>query len=301
MTLNQFNIFCAVAEEKSFSKAAKRLHLTQPAISGQVKALENTYNLCLFQRTPSGVNLTEAGNIVYQYAKQIHHILEGMEDSLAILAKNQPCRLVVGASTVVGSYPLPCTIWVFKEHQPQANIQLEVENSSVILQKIKSASLDFAIIEGSVDDEDIVQLNCLTDEMALVVPNVEPWIYRGNITLDELLTLPLIIREEGSGIRSVIENELKKQGVSISNLNVFTEMSKLQSIKSAIEAGHGLSILPKLTVRKELYTKTLKALPVQGLNFELTCKIIYHKNKFLTDIAKDFIRLITDPEQRAFC
>lgn len=301
MTLNQFNIFCAVAEEKSFSKAAKKLHLTQPAISGQIKALENNYELCLFKRTPSGVDLTEAGKIVYQHAKQILHIIEGLEHSLAILTKKQPCRLAVGASTVVGSYPLPCTIWVFKEHHPQVNIQLEVENSSIILEKIKSVSLDFAIIEGPVNDENIVQKNCLNDEMALIVPYVEPWIDRENITVDELLTLPLIIREEGSGIRSMLENELKKKGVSINNLNVFTEMSKLQSIKSAIEAGHGLSILPKLTVRKELYTKTLKALPVQDLNFEITCKIIFHKNKIHTDIAKDFIRLIIDPEQRAFC
>ncbi len=301
MSLNQFNIFVAVAEEKSFSKAAKKLHLTQPAVSGQIKTLENTYGLSLFERTPSGVDLTEAGKIVYLHIKQVLHILKAMEHSLAALTNQQPHRLAVGASTVIGSYPLPCAILTFKEHHPQVNIKLEVNNSSTILEKIKSVSLDLAITEGPVNDEDIVQINFLTDEMALIVPYVEPWIYRESITLDELLTLPLILREEGSGIRFTLENELKKRGVSSSNLNIFTEMNELQSIKSAVEAGHGFSVLPKMAVHKELYTKTLKALPVQGVNFELACKIIYNKNNILTDIAKEFISLITDPEKRTFC
>lgn len=301
MTLNQFTIFCTVAEEKSFSKAAKKLHLTQPAVSGQIKALESTYGISLFERTPSGVILTNAGKLAYQHIKQILHIHEGMEHSLASLAKEQPCRLVVGASTVVGGYPLPCTIWVFKERHSQANIKLEVENSISILEKIKTASLDLAIIEGPVNDKDIVQINCLTDEMALIVPYVEPWVDRDKITLDELTSLPMIIREEGSGIRAVFENELEKKGLSLRNLNVFTEMGNLESVKSAVEAGHGVSILPKMTVRKELYTKTLKALPVQGLNLELNCKIIYHKKQILTDIAKTFIKLVIDSEDRAFC
>ncbi|MFZ5639538.1 MAG: LysR substrate-binding domain-containing protein [Bacillota bacterium] len=301
MNLNQLQIFCTVAEEKSLTKAAKKLHLSQPAVSGQVKAMEALYNLCLFERTSQGVELTAAGELAYRYAKQLLHIHDDMKLALEVLSCSQPCHLTVGASTVAGGYPLPCSIYVFKERHPQANIRLDVANSATILEMVRTASLDLAIIEGPVNDEDIVIKPCADDEMALVVPYAEPWIDAGEITLDELKGLPLIIREQGSGTRSVLEESLAGHGLSLNDLNIVTEMGNLGSIKSTVEAGHGVTILPLITVRKELYTKMLKALPIRDLELKLNYKVIYHRNRIISEIAKTFIRLVTDPEERAFC
>ncbi len=301
MNLNQLQIFCTVAEEKSLTRAARKLHLSQPAVSGQVKMMESVYNLCFFERTNQGVELTAAGELAYRYAKRLLHIHDDMKQSLEAMSRSQPCHLTVGASTVVGGYPLPCSIYVFKEHHPQANIKLDVANSATILEKVRTASFDLAIIEGPVNDGDIVVKPCADDEMALVVPYVEPWIDADEITLDELKGLPLIIRELGSGTRTVLEEALAGHGLSLNDLNIVTEMGSLDSIKSTVEAGHGVAILPLITVRKELYIKMLRALPIRGLELALSYKVIYHRKQILSEIAKAFIRLVTDPEERAFC
>lgn len=301
MNLNQLQIFCTVAEEKSLTKAAKKLHLSQPAVSGQVKVMESVYNLCFFERTNQGVELTPAGELVYRYAQQLLHIHDDMKDALGVMSRDQPCHLTVGSSTVAGGYPLPCSIYVFKERHPQANIKLDVANSATILEKIRTASLDLAIIEGPVNDEDIITKPCADDEMALVVPYVEPWIYVSEITLDELKDLPLIIREQGSGTRTIFEEALTRHRLSLNNLNIVTEMGNLGSIKSSVEAGHGMSVLPLITVRKELYTKMLKALPIRDLELKLNYKVIYHRKQIISEIAKAFIQLVTDPEERTFC
>lgn len=301
MNLNQLQIFCTVAEEKSLTKAAKKLHLSQPAVSGQVKIMESSYNLCLFERTNQGVELTAAGELAYRYAKQLLHIHDDMKQALEGMSRTLPCHLTVGASTVVGGYPLPCSIFVFKECHPQADIRLDVANSATILEKVRTAALDLAIIEGPADDEDMVVKPCADDEMALVVPYIEPWINMSGVTLDELKGLPLIIREQGSGIRSVLEESLAGHGLSLNDLNIVTEMGNLGSIKSTVEAGHGVTILPLITVRKELYTKMLKALPIRDLELKLNYNVIYHRKQIISEIAKAFIRLVTDPEERAFC
>jgi len=301
MNLNQLLSFCTVVEEKSLTKAAKKLHLSQPAVSGQIKAMESAYNLCFFERTNYGVELTPAGELVYKYSKQLLHIHDDMKQALEVMSKSQPCHLTVGASSVAGGYPLPCSIWIFKERHPQTNVKLEVANSATILERVQTASLDLAIIEGPVNDENMVIKPCADDEMVLVVPYVEPWIYANEVTLNELKGLPLIIREHGSGIRTVFEEALAGHGISLNDLNIFTEMGNLGSIKSAVEAGHGVSILPVITVRKELYTKMLKALPIRDLELKLSYKVVYHQKQIISDIAKAFIQLISDQEERAFC
>lgn len=301
MSLNQFQVFCIVAEEKSLTKAAKRLHLSQPAVSAQIKALESNYQLPLFDRTNQGVSLTPAGDVVYQYAQQLIHIHEDLEHALDALTKTKPCQLVVGASTVVGGYPLPCSIWVFKEQNPLACVKLEVANSIEILEKVKTAALDLAIIEGPVSDEDIVIKPCGEDELVLITPYSDPWINTKQISLEQLCQIPLILREQGSGIRSILEKALEDQGLKIDNLQVYTEMGNLGSIKSAVEAGHGVSIVPRMTIRKEAYTKMLKIFPISELNLKFTYKIIYHQNQILSEVAKAFIQLITDPKERNFC
>jgi DNA-binding transcriptional LysR family regulator len=301
MNLNQLHVFCTVADEKSLTRAAKKLHLSQPAVSGQVKAMESLYSLCLFERTNHGVELTSAGEVVYRYARQLINIHDDMKQALEAMSCAQPCHLTVGASTVVGGYPLPCSIFVFKERHPQASIRLDVANSAAILEKVRTAALDLAIIEGPVDDAEVVVIPCADDEMALVVPYIEPWINMSEITLKGLQGLPLIIREQGSGTRSVLEAALAGHGLSLNDLNIATEMGNLDSVKSAVEAGHGVAVLPLFTIRKELYTKMLKAIPIRDLELKLNYKVIYHRNQIISEITKAFIRLVTDPEERAFC
>lgn len=301
MSLSQFEVFCTVAEEKSLTKAAKRLHLSQPAVSAQIKALESNYQLPLFQRTNQGVTLTSAGEIVYQYAQQLIHIHEDMEHALDAFTKSKGSQLVVGASTVVGGYPLPCSIWIFKEQHPEAIVKLEVANSANILEKVKTAALDLAVIEGPVETNEIIVKPCGEDELVLITPYIDPWVNLEHITLTQLRQIPLILREQGSGLRCILEKALADQGLKVDDLQVYTEMGNLGSIKSAVEAGHGVSIVPRMTIRKEIYTKMLRALPITELDLRFTYKIIYHQNQILSDVAKAFIQLVTDPNERNFC
>ncbi|MCG0278707.1 MAG: LysR family transcriptional regulator [Thermanaeromonas sp.] len=297
MNLAHIQAFCTVAQVKSISEAARILHISQSSLSYQIQLLENDLDAELLTRTNKGVELTEVGEIVYEYGQTLLKLVENMKRDIESWKSGHE-RLIVGASTSIGSYALPCTIYTFKEKYPGANIRLLVANREETIQRLLERSIDLGLIEGPVEVPGLVTRGVAEDELLLIVnPN---WEGSDTVTLKELSTLPLIIREEGSGTRQTIERALQEQGLSLQDLNVVLELNSNDAIKSAIAAGHGVSLLSRLTVKAELGSGTLKALRVEGISFRTTFNIVYHRGKPMNSLQKRFCRFILS-NPKAFC
>lgn len=296
----QLKVFCMVTRSQSFSKAAKLLHMSQPAVSNHIKNLEEYYQGHLFDRTPYGVVLTKAGKVFYDYALKILELQDEMEQHLETVLQRESNQIIVGASTTIGNVSLPCSIYLFKEEYPEVNIRLEIANSDEILRKVMSDQVDFGVLEGYHESPDLNAIPVTSDELVLIVsPNHSN--DESFISLEDFLKKPIILREDGSGTRKILANALAKQGHSINDLNVITQMTTIDAIKSAVEAGLGEAVVPRLAVRKEAYLGSLKALKITGLDMPLNFNVIYPSKKPLSTTAKRFIKSLSDPEERFLC
>ena len=296
----QLKIFCMVTQLQSFSKAAKMLHMSQPAVSTHIKNLEEYYQGQLFERTPHGVTLTGAGEVFYNYAQKILELQDQMEQELEKVLQRESNQIIVGASTTIGNVSLPCSIYLFKEEYPEVNIRLDIANSEEVLRRLMAGEVDIGVIEGEIEPKDINAIPVTSDELVLILPPNHPHV-GDKMSIEEFIKHPLILREDGSGTRKILSGALERHGCSVNDLHVITEMTTIDAIKSAVEAGLGGAVVPRLAVRKEAYLGTLKVLTINDLQMPLTFNIIYPVNKPLSTATKRFIKFLTDPDERFLC
>jgi len=297
---NQLKIFCMVTRQQSFSKAAKLLHMSQPAVSTHIKNLEEYYQGQLLTRTPQGVMLTKAGEVFYNYALKILDLQDEMEQQIETVFKHENNQVVIGASTTIGNVSLPCSIYLFKEQYPEVELCLNIANAEEVLSMVMSDVVDLGVVEGDSVSSTLKAIHVTSDELVLIVPPQHP--AEGDvISLQDFLKQPLIMREDGSGTRKILENALARHGYSVNQLNVITEMKNIYAIKSAVEAGLGGSVMPLLAVRKEAYTGTLKVLRIIDMDMPLIFNIVYPNSRPLTTKAKLFIKFLTNPEESCLC
>lgn len=306
MKLAQLEAFYAVIKAGSISEAARQLHLTQPALSLQIRELEEYFQAQLLERTNKGIKPTTAGELVYNYAQKLMSMKEALNSEIKKLQDDANPVLRVGAATVVGGYALPCSIYAYKEKHPYADIRLTVAPSKVILEALLEGGLDVAVIEGPpFEPQNTVaeKLLCRTighDELVLVAsPELVP-AEKTEITLEELRTLPLITREKGSAIRISLEQALAGCELPLPELNVVMELNSLEAIKASVGAGKGFAVLSYLSVRKELYYRTFKSLAVEGLSAKSTFTLLHHKRIFSSLLEKTFIDFMRS-KNRSFC
>ncbi|MGB9813770.1 MAG: selenium metabolism-associated LysR family transcriptional regulator [Thermovenabulum sp.] len=300
MNVNLLKTFVTVTECGTLSKAAEKLFVTQPALSQQIKQLENYFSVQLIERTNKGINLTEAGKILYHYASKVVKLCEDLEKEMDTLRLSISGLLVVGATSAIGGYAVPCSIFIFKEKYPEANIKLRVGNKRQVEEELKNGLIDVAVIEGKRPKGEIITEEIATEELLVIAPNNDCWSNKSSITLEEFLKEPLIMREQGSGTREIIKETFESLGIKISDLNVVMELSSIDSIKAAVEAGHGISIMPAIALKKELYNKTLVALKIEGVNIQQKIYVAYKEDKLKNKLAKAFIHFMRLPS-RGFC
>ena len=301
MQISQFEIFMMVSRLKSFSKAAKLLYMTQPAISNHIQAMENYYGTKLFNRHSHGVSLTKAGEVVYTFAQKILSNHDAMEKEIdrVLNIKNQ--NLIVGASSNVGNYALPCSIWTFKEKYPEVNIRLEIGNSATIVQQVLDNKVHLGVLEGPVEHDDLKIIPVFSDHLILIAPPSGKWLKRDSITLKELRRESLLIREEGSGSRRIWENLLEEAGMSLNDFKIAAEMGSIDAIKSAVESGLGVSVASRVSVQKELRRGSLREIKIEGIPSSIQFRVIHRVELDEPSLATRFIRFLGSPEERSFC
>ncbi len=296
MNIEQFEVFRTIAQAKSFTKAAKILNFTQPAISSQVKTLEQNLNTTLFERCNTGVKLTEAGRKFYEYGERILAIYAEMEREIANISGHNKEFINVGASYTAGNYFLPASIITFKELHDNVHIRLDIGHSNDIINSIKDRSLDLGVIEGdSYSDKDLDVYKVKSNELVLIAPPYNRWFTSHMVTLEELMQVPFIAREEESSIRHFLDSNLKSQGISFQDFNIVTEISNFDAIKEAVMRNKGISLVPLPVVQREITEGHLTRLEVKGLELAWDMKVIVRANETLTGLKEEFLEFITDP------
>ncbi len=260
MADRRLQVFQTVARLLSFTKAAEELHMTQPAVTFQVRQLEEQYNTRLFDRTHNRISLTEAGRTVYESAIHIFELYAEMDNAVRELTGDVGGVLILGASSTIAEYMLPVLLGDFKKEYPDVSIRLKVSNSDGIVSQVENNTIDMGVVEAPVNNKNLVVEVCRTDELVLIVPPDHELANRETVSPKELVNYPFICREEGSGTREVmLESMSADGGGSAGDLNVVMELGSLEAIKGAVEAGMGISVLSSATIVKELKLETLVA------------------------------------------
>jgi DNA-binding transcriptional LysR family regulator len=286
---HKLKVFCTVAETKSFSKASEIIHLTQPAVSLQIQALEEVYETKLFDRTSSTVMLTPAGEILYKYAKEILTLFASAEKDIGEITGLVKGSISVGASTTIGNYVLPSVISDFKRKNLKIKIHLQVGNTKRIVDFLNAGNIDLGIVEGDVSKYKIKTEKLIADELCLIVPMNHPWAKKKEVSIFDILKEPFIFREEGSGTRQVIEKYLSKRGISPHKMKITTILGSTEAIKEAVENGTGLSIVSKWAVRGERRYGSLDIVKFKEGKMLREFSLIFSRTSIMSYAAEEFL------------
>ena len=290
MLSDSMRVFITVADKKNFSKAAKALSLTQPAVSFQIQTLEQYYQTMLFDRVNRHVKLTAAGELLLDYAVHMNNLQAELERNMQQLTGHVKGELLVGASTTIGEYILPYVVGAFKQEYPDVNATIQIMNTNDIAENVNNKSFDLGIIEGPVElTENMESIAFLEDELVLAIPSDHPFAAKESITLEELKTLPYITREPGSGSRLIFEQALIDADFDIEELHMVMELGSTTSIKSAIMGGLGISTISKWAIQDLVKTGKVAALTIEGLTLKRTFNIILNNEKFHSEATGKFL------------
>jgi DNA-binding transcriptional LysR family regulator len=260
MADRRLRVFHTVARMLSFTQAAEVLHMTQPAVTFQVRQLEEHFNTRLFDRSHHQLRLTDAGKRVLFYADQILALNTEMEEAVRAVSGVVCGVLLLGASTTIAEYLLPSLLGRFQQAFPELTIRLWVGNTERIVAWVKADEVDLGIIEGPVVSEQLAVTWCRTDELVVLTPPGHPLAHRPHIRPAALFNYPFIAREAGSGTREVIAHYLEAMGLKPDALPIAMELGSPEAIKRVVGTGLGLSILSRATASKELRLGHLAAI-----------------------------------------
>lgn len=296
INFHQLHIFYTVAEKGSFSGAAQALHMTQPAVTMQIQSLEEYYGTKLFVRSTKKIELTEAGRELLTYAKRSIELVKETDLAMSKFTHKLQGRLFLGASLTVGEYILPRILGPFNERFPNISIQMKIMNTTQILDCLLKYQLTFGIIEAQVVHPDVHTEPVLKDELQLVVPSAHPLAKAESTTIDEVLQYPFILREQGSGTRQVMEEEFIRHGIHPQELKIVMELGSTGAVKSAVEAGLGITFLSRSAVRHELALGVLRMVPVEDIRFERYFYATYVKSNLLPISAVTFLTFLREQD-----
>jgi len=288
MADRRLQVFHAVARLLSFTKAAEALHMTQPAVTFQIRQLEEHFNTRLFDRTHNRISLTDAGSKVYEYADRIFELYGEMENAVREMTGEISGALTIGASTTIAEYMLPTLLGDFKKKYPEVTIHLKVSNSEGIVSMVENNAIDLGVVESPVGNKNLVVETCKRDQLVAIVPPGHPLQDAGAIKLSELLEFPFICREEGSGTREVINDYLNHLADCSSVLKITMELGSPEAVKGAVEAGMGVSVVSRATIQKELRLGTLVEL---NLNppLDRPFSFVHQKQKFRLRVMEELL------------
>ncbi len=291
MELHQLRAFEAAARWHSFTRAAEEMHLSQPAVSMQIQALERELGLKLLERLPRQVILTQAGELLLDYAQRLLNLAEEAGLALAELKGLQAGCLRVGASPTIGAYLLPQMLGSFKCRYPHLRVIAEIAPSQRVAEALHAYAIDVGLVEAGVDlgalDAEVFR----TDELALVVPAQHPWARRGAIGAEELAGYPLIAREPGSGTRALVEERLRALGVEVTPA---LELGGVEAIKNAVLAGLGVSFISRHAITLEEKLGVLAAVAVEGLDLWRPFHCLRRAHRYLSPALEAFLGFIRE-------
>jgi DNA-binding transcriptional LysR family regulator len=270
----RIRVFRAVAQHLNFSRAAEELLLTQPAVTQQIKALEDEFGVPLFDRGGGHIALTAGGKALLPFAEKMKELSDEAVASVAEAFGQQAGELALGASQTIGQYLLPTFVAGFRRTNPKIRVTACSGNTDEMLEALLARKIHLALIEGPEQRKDLHIEPFMEDHMILVVPANHGWANH-EVEMDDLKSEPLLMREFGSGSRRVIEQALSKAGAKTKDLTISMELDSTEGLLSAVEAGLGVTFVSRWAVRNQLSLGTLKVARVHGLKLSRRFSMAY--------------------------
>ena len=276
-TLQQLRILKAIASEKSFTRAADILFVSQPSLSKQIKALENRLNISLINRENNTVSLTEAGKLFLDYAERILALCEESCRALNDLKTGDRGNLTVGASQTIGTYLMPRVLALFAQNYPQMNIKVQVDPTRIIAKNVMDKEIDIAVVGGNVPEE--LQKNLeiedfVNDELILIIPKSHPFALRKKINKEDLYHLNFITLNSNSTIRKLIDNILIQNNIRTKQFHIIMQLNSIEAIKTAVSLGLGAAFISSSAIEKEIELETIEIVTIENIKITRTLSII---------------------------
>jgi DNA-binding transcriptional LysR family regulator len=292
MTLEQLRIFVAVAEFQHLTRAAEHLHLTQSATSAAVAALENRHGTRFFNRVGRRIELNETGRIFLGEARAVLARVSSAEAVLADLADLRRGALHIIASQTISNYWLPPFMHRYRQRFPGIALSLTIGNTEQVAAAIHDGLADLGFVEGGIDDPALAVVEAAEDEMVLVVGITHPWAKRARIEPGELTQTPWVLRERGSGTRSVFEDALRGFGIQPASLDVAMEFPSNEAVRTAVIAGAGATVMSRIVTAAPVAAGRLAELPIAFPKRRFLA--ITHKERHFSRAKQEFLALIRE-------
>jgi DNA-binding transcriptional LysR family regulator len=289
MDTRQLAAFCAVVERKSFSQAAERLGVTQPAVSLQVRSLEKRLGKQLLDRSGRRVEPTEAGRRLYRSAQRMLALEEQLLEDVATGGEGELTgTLELGASTGPAAIVVPLLLCEFQRENAGVKVALTVADTHAVVERVAARELELGIVGAARRQRGVAFEPFFRDEVILATPPAHAFAGR-TISLDDLQGEPLIVMQEGGGVRQLLEDELRRSGRRLRDFEIPLELGLQESVRSAVHAGYGVTFISRSAVESELAAGTLGEARVRGLNLVRDVALVRAARRSPTRVAEAFV------------
>ncbi|MEW6771642.1 MAG: selenium metabolism-associated LysR family transcriptional regulator [Bacillota bacterium] len=296
MNLNWFKTFAKLAETRSFSRTARELNLTQPAVSKHVAGLEGSYGVKLVDRSRRSVALTEAGAALLPVAKKLLAAVSEAAQEMESFLNTVRGTLYIGASTTPGHYVLPQVIHRFREQYPEVNTNLEIADTGKIIRLVAAGELSLGAVGALKSGAELEAVPFVEDELVLVLPAQHPLARRKTVSTTALSEQEFVWRESDSGTRHVVEKRLRSAGIKPENLRIVAELGSTEAVLAAVEAGLGISFTSRRAAESRAKNGQLVLRRLQGLPLKRTLYLVYPRKRLLSRPARAFINFVTQKQ-----
>jgi len=285
--------FCKVYEQQSFSRAGRELFLSQPTISAHVSALETELGVPLLDRMGRSILPTEAGSILYKYAKEAFSCLEAAKAQIAQLNNEIAGEIIIGGSTIPAHYLLPCIMADYMREHPDVDVLLKVADTAEVIQQVIDGKLSVGVVGAQENDPELTFVPIVDDELVVIAaPDSMASVSR--LSFDELSQFKWVMRERGSGTRKAFANALAERDVDIRTLPCAVHVESTNAVIQFVKAGMGISITSKLAVAPDLERGELAVVPVSGLELHRKFFCVYHNRRHYFPAIQSFIQFLTN-------
>ena len=289
MDIRQIRLFCRIVDRRSFSLAADEMHITQPAASQQIRSLERELKTTLLDRSRRTVVATDSGQVLYRYGREILDLHERACTEILDLSELVAGRVMVGASTGPGEHVLPGMLTQFKEEYPGVSISLHVDDTHAVVERVLAREFEIGAVGAVTPRPELVAEPLARDEIVLVCSPSHPWASREQVTLHDLVAEPQITQQHGAGVRTVVEDHLRRAGVRPEKLNVVMEMGLMESAKQAAISGGGVTFVSRWAIGPEVEHGTLAIVPIEGFRILRDFYSVRSKTRVLSRAAESLL------------
>lgn len=288
MNLNLFKTYVRVVETQNLSKTADDFGISQPAVTKQIQSLEDIFGVLLLERSGRKLKPTEAGEILYNHAREVIKAVEKTERAMEDLAESRKGSLYLGASTIPGQYILPYLIKIYKDKFTSISISMDIGDTEKIFNRIAERELDMGIVGAWINNRKVDGFQWLEDELVVIVPENHRLAQNSAVKLNSLLHERWIFREKGSGTRKGVETLLAAHGIRKEDLNIYMEAGSTEAVLAMVESGMGISVVSRWAI-KRIEQRKMKAITLDEIDAKRYLYVIYPRQKVRRKTVNNFL------------